>query len=99
MNICKFNETVEKWDVFEVEVPGKSDGNPFTDYTIRGTFRGKEETRTVDGFYDGDGVYRVRFMPSFEGEYTFTVEGSFSEEKHSGTFQAVKPSPDNHGMV
>ncbi len=99
MNICKFNETVEKWDVFEVEVPGKSDGNPFTDYTIRGTFRGKEETRTVDGFYDGDGVYRVRFMPSFEGEYTFTVEGSFSEEKYSGTFQAVKPSPDNHGMV
>ncbi len=99
MNICKFNETVEKWDVFEVEVPGKSDGNPFTDYTIRGTFRGKEETRTVDGFYDGDGVYRVRFMPSFEGEYTFTVEGSFSEEKYSGTFQAVEPSPDNHGMV
>ena len=30
--------TVEKWDVFEVEVKGKSEGNPFADYTISGTF-------------------------------------------------------------
>ena len=48
-------QTVEKWDVFEVTLPGKSAGNPFTDYTIRGTFSGAQEQKTVDGFYDGDG--------------------------------------------
>lgn len=99
MSLCKYNESVEKWDVFEVEISGKMEGNPFTDYKIWGTFYGKEETKTVDGFYDGDGVYRVRFMPSFEGEYTFCIEGDFSEEKYSGKFLAVKPSADNHGMV
>ena len=42
------------------------------------SFTGKEGTVTFDGFYDGDGVYKARFMPSYEGEYTFTISGSFS---------------------
>ena len=99
MSTCKYNDKVEKWGVFEVEMPGKSDGNPFTDYTISGTFCGKEETKTVDGFYDGDGIYKVRFMPSFEGAYTFSVKGSFSDEVFEGSFAAGKPSEKNHGPV
>lgn len=61
MSTCKYTESVEKWGTFEAEMPGKHEGNPFTDYAIQGTFKGKEETKTVDGFYDGDGIYRVRF--------------------------------------
>ena len=99
MSTCKYPVSVEKWDVFEVEMPGKSTGNPFTDYTIQGTFSSKSETKTVDGFYDGDGVYRVRFMPSFEETYTFTVKGSFSDETFTGSFQATAPSEGNHGPV
>ena len=49
---CKYMNQVEKWGIFEVEMPGKSDGNPFTDYDITGTFSSKNETKTVDGFYD-----------------------------------------------
>ena len=99
MSTYKYPVSVEKWDVFEVEMPGKSTGNPFTDYTIQGTFSSKSETKTVDGFYDGDGVYRVRFMPSFEETYTFTVKGSFSDETFTGSFQATAPSEGNHGPV
>lgn len=99
MSTCKYQNQVEKWDVFEVEVFGKKEGNPFTDYTIEGVFSGKEETKTVDGFYDGDGVYRVRFMPSFEGTYTFKISGSFSEESFEGCFQVTAPSKENHGPV
>ncbi len=99
MSTCKYPVSVEKWDVFEVEMPGKSTGNPFTDYTIQGTFSSKSETKTVDGFYDGDGVYCVRFMPSFEETYTFTVKGSFSDETFTGSFQATAPSEGNHGPV
>ena len=99
MSTCKYPVSVEKWDVFEVEMPGKSAGNPFTDYTIQGTFSSKSEAKTVDGFYDGDGVYRVRFMPSFEETYTFTVKGSFSDETFTGSFQATAPSEGNHGPV
>ena len=51
-------------------VSGPKEGNPFCDQWIKGTFCCKNEKKTVDGFYDGDGTYRVRFMPSFTDEYT-----------------------------
>ena len=86
MSTCKYTESVEKWGTFEAEMPGKHEGNPFTDYAIQGTFKGKEETKTVDGFYDGDGIYRVRFMPSFEGVYIFVIKGSFSVVVYTGAF-------------
>ena len=92
-------QTVEKWDIFEVSASGRTEGNPFTDYTVKGIFRGKNETVEADGFYDGEGVYKVRFMPSFEGEYTYEISGSFSEEKTTGAFLVTPPSPKNHGPV
>ena len=87
MDGLKYAAQVEKWDLFEIEIQGKAEGNPFTDYEIQGVFTGKNETVTVDGFYDGDGIYRVRFMPSFEGEYSFKVTGSFLKEEYEGSFK------------
>ena len=52
--------TVEKWGLFEVSLKGPSAGNPFTEQSVSATFRSKNEIVTVDGFYDGDGVYKVR---------------------------------------
>jgi len=92
-------EKVERWGVFEVALDGKTEGNPFTDYEIKGFFAHKNQNVTVDGFYDGDGVYKVRFMPSFEGEYRFVISGSFSDEVWEGFFTATKPSRKNHGPV
>ena len=94
-----YQNTVEKWGVFEVTIEGPSGGNPFLDVEIRGTFRGKSECVTADGFYDGNGIYRVRFMPSFEGEYHFTVEASFTDEKAEGSFTVLPASEGNHGPV
>ncbi len=99
MSEFTYTSAVEKWGIFEVSMPGKSEGNPFTDYTITGTFTSKNEVKTVDGFYDGDGTWRVRFMPSFEEPYSFTVQGSFSEEMYSGTFTVTAPTEGNHGPV
>ena len=64
-------DRVERWGCFELSLPGKQDGNPFTDYTIHGRFRGEHETVSADGFYDGEGIYRIRFMPSFPGVYHY----------------------------
>ena len=90
---------VEKWGVFEVEAKGKTEGNPFVDYTISGVFTGKNEQVKVDGFYDGNGIYKVRFMPSFEGEYSFEVSGSFSDETQSGAFTVTPATEGNHGPL
>lgn len=90
---------VERWGVFEAAVPGRSDGNPFVDFTIQGVFSGRNESVTVDGFYDGEGIYRVRFMPSFEGEYIYQIRGSFSDQVFEGRFLVTPPGKGNHGPV
>lgn len=59
----KYTKNVEKWGVFKFSCCGKADGNPFTDYNIKAIFQSVSESRTVNGFYDGNGVYKVRFMP------------------------------------
>ena len=99
MNPCRFQETVERWGVFEVRLSGKTDGNPFADYEVTAEFSGNGEKKKVQGFYDGDGEYVVRFMPEYEGEYSFTVSGSFSKERYSGTFCVTAPSKGNHGPL
>ncbi|MGN0164248.1 MAG: DUF5060 domain-containing protein, partial [Candidatus Ornithomonoglobus sp.] len=88
---------IRKWDMAEFEFHGFSDGNPFTDYEITGEFSCENETKTVQGFYDGDGVYRVRFMPSFEGRYRYRIYGNFSDTEHTGEFTVR--GTGGHGMV
>ena len=90
---------VEKWGMFELCANGKTDGNSFTDYNITARFESESESKTVSGFYDGDGVYKVRFMPSFEEVYSFTVSGSFCNEPILGSFTATSPEQGNHGSV
>lgn len=91
--------TVEKWKIAQITCMGKTDGNPFTDYQITGHFVSAHEDKTVDGFYNGNGSYVVRFMPSFEENYTFTIRGSFSSDVYKGSFTVKAAQPGNHGMV
>lgn len=90
---------VERWDILEVTLKGPEDGNPFVDQWVKGVFRGKNETVETMGFYDGQGVYKVRFMPSFQGEYTYETSGSFAEAATSGTFTVTPAKEGNHGPV
>ena len=62
---------------------GKADGNPFVDYEIRGVFSGDNEVKTVEGFYDGGGTYKIRFMPSFEGKYRYHILAALPKKKKS----------------
>lgn len=100
MRRYNYEKQVEKWDVLEVTVEGHSDKNPFVDYEIQGIFTGKHETVTVDGFYDGEGVYKVRYMPFFVELYTFEVTGSAIDgEVLTGKFQVTPASEENHGPI
>jgi Protein of unknown function (DUF4038)/Domain of unknown function (DUF5060) len=88
--------SVEAYEFVEVSlsVEGPDARNPFTDVTLRGSFGKADgtERRNVDGFCDSaDGsLFRIRFMPSSPGEYTYSVayrQGSY-ESTHTGTFRA-----------
>ncbi len=91
--------SVERWDVFEVTLHGPSEGNPFVEQSVQGTFRSKNETITAEGFYDGDGIYKVRFMPSFVEDYTYETTGSFPGAESKGEFTVTPASERNHGPV
>lgn len=99
MNTIKYENQVERWGIFEIICHGPSVGNPFLEQYVKGHFSGKNETVTAEGFYDGEGIYRIRFMPSFPGTYTFSVEGSFLEEEVHGSFLVTPASENNHGPV
>jgi hypothetical protein len=69
--------------------------NPFTDALFAGDFEpaGSTEVTSVMGFCDSsDGtLYRIRFMPSKAGAYTFHVflKAGDQTQKYSGTFTAI----------
>ena len=66
-------ESVRKWDVFELELSGPSTGNPFLDVTLTASFTHGDSAIRVNGFYDGDGTYRVRFMPPEQGSWSYVT--------------------------
>ena len=70
---------VEKWGLFEATLSGPKDGNPFVDVTFDVDFAHSARTVPAPGFYDGDGVYRVRFLPDTEGEWTFRTRSNARE--------------------
>lgn len=89
MSKLLFQEQVERWGMLEVSCQGPAEGNPFVDHHIQGVFTGEKETVKTDGFYDGEGVYKVRFMPSFEGSYRFTISADFLEKEETGSFVSL----------
>ena len=93
-------ERIEQWGIYEIELEGPADGNPFLDVRLEAIFdNGAKQTR-VDGFYDGDGLYRVRFMPDTTGRWTYRTESNrWPLTGKTGEFTATPPSPDNHGPV
>ena len=98
MKLINCPENVSKWGVYELAIEGPAEGNPFVEHWVRASFTGRNEKVRVDGFYDGEGVYRVRFMPSFEGEYTAVVASDFGEETEV-EFMVAGPEKGNHGPM
>lgn len=91
---------VEKWDVFEVTLSGPADGNPFTEVEFSARFAQAGRAVTVPGFYDGDGVYKVRFSPDTEGEWNYTTASNRPElAGKAGNFTVTAPAAGNYGPV
>lgn len=95
----KYTKTIGCWDVFEAVLKGTSEGNPFTEQHVYGVFSSTKESVQTEGFYDGDGIYRIRFMPSYPGTYTFILKTTFDDKTYTGTFFVKEPQKKNHGPV
>ena len=90
----------EQWDIFELTLKGPSDGNPFVDTKLSAEFRQAGEVFEPEGFYDGNGVYKVRFMPNAAGKWTYVTRSNRQElDAKKGQFTCTKARSGNHGPV
>src|ERR1043165_6291284 len=92
--------TIEQWGIFELVLNGSAEGNPFLEVELTAQFSYKHRTVDVDGFYDGDGTYRIRFMPDTQGTWQYRTHSNRDElTSVEGTFTCLAPAPDTHGPV
>ena len=93
-------DSTTRWDSIELRFAGPSSGNPFVDVHLAATFRCKNRSLTVEGFYDGEGAYKIRFMPDELGEWTWTTGSNAPAlDGKSGAFQCMAPGSGNRGPV
>jgi hypothetical protein len=91
---------IAKWDVFDAGLSGPSGGNPYLEVTLEAVFRQNERQIRVPGFYDGDGTYRLRFMPDNEGAWSYVTRSNVAElDGKAGTFVVGAARPGVHGPV
>ena len=88
-------KTVEQWGLFELPLTGPASGNPFKDVKLTATFANDHRNVRVTGFYDGEGTYRVRFMPGSQGEWRYETKSNRPElDGKTGRFEVVKGPSD-----
>ena len=91
---------IERWGMFEVSLEGPKIGNPFLDVDLTAQFRYRNRVVEVDGFYNGRGIYCVRFMPDEEGTWSYVTHSNCGQlDGITGEFVCIEPIAGNHGPV
>ena len=84
-----------QWTVFEAGFASTvTYDNPFQDVAVTVDFRSPDgKHRTVDAYWDGENVWRVRFSPEQIGEWNYQTHASREDDhgldKQTGTFRCV----------
>jgi hypothetical protein len=98
--VSEADNSVEQWGMLDLALNGPTNGNPFLDVKFSARFTQGTNSVEATGFYDGAGIYRVRFMPETPGEWKCETFSSAPElNGKTGEFTVTKPSPENHGPV
>ncbi len=83
-------KSIKIWDCMELQFKHTIvDKNPFTDICFSATFKNvaSKKQMTVNGFYDGNDTFVIRFMPTEKGEWEYITSSSEKALDHkSGTF-------------
>lgn len=92
---------VPRWEIHEFSVKGKARVvNPFRDAALVGEFISpSKKTNAIDGFYDGDDTWRLRFAPDEEGEWSYLLRGEGVEVLRRGRLRCIPRLRDRHGFI
>src|SRR5688572_19654997 len=89
--------SVGEWQVQTASQPYR---NPFIDVKVDGTFYSPSgHTYIVPGFYDGDGIWGVRFNPGEVGAWTYRVTASPPNLELSDEGQFEVASSETKGFL
>ena len=93
-------QKVEQWDRFELPLQYKYNGNSFTDIRLSAVFHNQDTSIAVSGFYDGDNIFRIRFMPVETGVWSYKTSSNIEVlNNKKGSFKCIKATGGNHGIV
>lgn len=95
---------IERWDTCEFSFDAERlYANPFRDVELTATFAHEPggRTITVNGFFDGGGTWRIRFMPLELGTWRYTTRSNDPDlDGRTGSLTCVAPSqPYLHGPL
>lgn len=93
-------QKVEQWGLFELVLKGPDKGNPFKEIQLSVVFTNGDHQFTPQGFYDGAGDYKIRFMPNKTGTWHYRTQSNDPQlDNQTGSFDCMAPSEKNHGPV
>lgn len=81
--------------MFELQLQGPEPEGSWAETDITAVFQCGDMSKSVQGFYDGEGIYKVRFLPRYPGHYCWKVSGILSAEGE----EECTISEKDHGMV
>ena len=93
-------QQVEQWKRFEIELKHDHNGNAFRDIKLTAKFTNKDSSYIADGFFDGNGIFKIRFMPEKTGVWNYVTSSNVkSLNNRTGLFECIPASAGNHGIV
>jgi len=93
-------DKIKKWGIFELSLKGSEAGNPFMDTQFSAEFKHGNKIYRPEGFYDGNGIYKLRFMPDEEGTWTYNTSSNSADlDQKKGQFVCIPADPTTHGPV
>lgn len=87
---------MRQYEIFELTINGPVLHDNYAQVDLSAIFTDKSGSKQIKGFYAGDGVYKVRYMPEVTGLVSWTVSGVVSEE---GSETCEPAEPGKHGIV
>ncbi|MBI4874992.1 MAG: DUF4038 domain-containing protein [Acidobacteria bacterium] len=100
VNVCGYTaETaIQQYHSHDFAFGAQAVGNPF-DVTLEAEFTGPNGARLrVPGFYDGGGVWRIRFSPALEGQWFMrTISSLAALDGKAET--AISCTPNRHAAI
>ena len=94
-NDLEMNKMMQ-YSMTELSFKGKEPSASYAQADINAIIRHDEKEWDISGFYAGNGIYKVRFLPEFTGKYEYKISGEINAD---GSFIVGSHDEKHHGIV